>query len=208
MLEFIIIGWTFWFIAPSVVVALVLFYCVADESPGFAMAITLVYILLIQFCSNFSITQWVTLNTTFFIKVILGYIVIGVIYAVFKYWVYLTEKKRVWGRAFEIFLKSKKIDDLKYTFENLPDEYKGDAYKTMKCFELPDLMTSTKNITFWMGYWPWSFIWTMINNPLKWLFEEIKHQLGGLFKGLHWRIIGKRKAALESWQESSYNSRD
>jgi len=34
--------------------------------------------------------------------------------------------------------------------------------------------------------------WTLLNNPLKWLYEEIYDVMTGLFKRIHERIIGTR----------------
>ena len=78
----------------------------------------------------------------------------------------------------------------------------------MKHYQLPDLYTSTKHIVFWMGYWPWSAFWTLLNNPLKWLFEEIKEMLGGLFKRLYKRILGSRQDAFKDWENSDRNGND
>jgi hypothetical protein len=39
-------------------------------------------------------------------------------------------------------------------------------------------------------------------NPLKWIFEELKYQLTGLFKGIHYKLVGKRKEQMELWSDA------
>ena len=34
----------------------------------------------------------------------------------------------------------------------------------------------------WMALWPSSVIWTLLHDPVKWVFEEIYAALGGLMQ--------------------------
>jgi hypothetical protein len=202
-LQFIVVGYTLTFMIPFIVWNLSLIYFIEDESPGYAFVSTIVFILLIQICSDFSIPGWLNINTGTFIKWGLSYILIGVIYSIVKYILYLTDKKRKFDKAFKKFCSIKKI---KAVMEDLPINLKYECSKFIRTEigynSLPNLINSTKYIVFWMGYWPWSAFWTILNNPLKWLYEEIKESLSGLFKKLHNKILGNRISAMDLWEKS------
>ncbi len=200
-MQFIIIGWTFWFLLPTAFMLGLIFYSTADDNAGFAVVVTLVYMVLIQVCSDFSITGWIAFNTAFFLKSLLGFIIAGVIVAIVKFMFALTESRRVFDRKFKEFLSTKKLDrNIKYN--ELPNEHKTACYSYMRSYKVPTIRESTTNIVFWMSYWPFVLIWTFINNPLKWLMEELKIQLGGLFRSLHSKILGGREDVMDEWRDS------
>lgn len=197
--EFIVIGLTFWFIVPSFIICCLLFYCAAEDNPGMALIVTGVYIGAIQICSNFNIIGWLGANPWIFVKYLFLYIILGVCFSVSKFWFFLIEKRRMFDMKFSEFLRSKNIEDKGYTFKTLPDEFKAACYVAMRNYTLPDVYQSTRHITFWMGYWPIVGLWTLINNPLRWLWEEIKHQLSQLFATTHKKILGDRSDTLNEW---------
>lgn len=204
-MQFIVIGWSLTFIVPFMIWNFLLIYCLEDESPGYAFVTTIAFIILIQFCSDFSFPTWLNLNTGAFIKWGLAYIAIGVGYSVLKYIMYLTDRKRDFDREFSKFLHNKKLD-AKTSIDTLPEEFKYACFRWMKenlgYSTLPTLTTSTKHIVFWMGYWPWSAFWTILNNPLKWIFEYFKDMLSGLFRRLHQRLVGTRIDKMSEWENS------
>lgn len=197
--EFIVIGLTFWFVVPSFLVFCLLCYCAAEDNPGFALIVTGIYLLLIQICSNFNVIGWLGANPWTFVKYLFLYIIIGVGFSISKFWLFLIEKRRMFDMKFIEFLKSKNIADKGHTFKTLPDEFKSTCYLHMRGYSLPDVYQSTRYITFWMGYWPIVGLWTLINNPLRWLWEELKHQLSQLFESTHKKILGDRADTLTEW---------
>ena len=206
-IEFIAIGWTFWFITPTLFVLGILFYSSAYEKAEFAVIATLVYIVLIQICSDFSIFGWIGANKINFIKYFLGYLMGGVLFAGIKYWCYLIQKRRDFDHKFIEFLQQGGYDE-KLTIDTLPSDLQKSCMSHMKYVSLPTLSESTRHIVFWMGWWPIVGVWTLINNPLKWFWEEMKHQLGSLFKGMHQRILGERQEKMREWRDSLIAAED
>lgn len=203
--EFIMIGFTFWFILPSFLVFCILLYCASEDNAWAAVVATFFYVALIQICSNFSFINWVSLNTWDFIKFIILFIICGVIFACVKYWFKLIEDRRIFDMEFQRFLKDNKINEgqnatTAYTFKTLPEKYKAAAYERMRQFKPKTVYESTRNITFWMAYWPIVGLWTIINNPLKWLWEEIKYKLSQLFEDTHKKIVGDRLDVMDDWK--------
>lgn len=205
-MEFIVVGLTFWFLMPSFIIFCLLFYCAAEEMPGLAVIATILYVAILQLFSNFSFVDWISLNTWAFLKYCVLYVILGVIFAVAKFWMKLIDKRRDFDREFQAFLKEKELHTKGYTFETIPDEHKPACYRRMRLCQPPTLSESTRNITFWMGYWPIVGAWTLLNNPLKWMWEEIKHKLAGTFEGLHRKIVGTRADELDKWRDAETES--
>jgi hypothetical protein len=200
-MQWIVIGWFSWtFMVPFVVWNVLLIWFLEDESPGFALTSTVAFLVLLQLCSDFSLPDWISLNTASFIKYGLAYILIGVVYSIVKYIFYLTESRRNWDRSFNEFKEKRQIDP-KVTIETIPENQKRACFEHMRYENIPTVATSTKHIAFWMGYWPWSAFWTLLNNPLKWMYQYLKEMLGGLWRRLHAMILGSRIDAMNSWKD-------
>lgn len=192
-MQWIVIGWFSWtFMVPFVVWNVLLIWFLEDECPGYALTSTVVFIILLQLCSDFSIPDWITLNTASFIKYGLAYILIGVVYSIVKYIFYLTESRKSWDRQFNEFKQKRSIDH-KITIETIPENQKRACFEHMRYHEIPTVSNSTRHIAFWMGYWPWSAFWTLLNNPLK-------KMLGGLWRRLHTMILGSRIKVMDDWK--------
>lgn len=200
-MQWIAIGWFSWtFMVPFVVWNVLLIWFLEDESPGFALTSTIAFIILLQLCSDFSFPQWISLNTASFIKYGLAYILIGVVYSIVKYIFYLTESRKIWDRKFNDFKNTRNIDR-KITIENMPENQKRACFEHMRYTEIPTVSSSTRHIVFWMAYWPWSAFWTLLNNPLKWMYEYFKDMLGGLWRRLHTMILGSRIKVMDEWKD-------
>jgi hypothetical protein len=203
-MEWIAVGWSLTFVIPFVIWNCLLLYCVNDESPGYALVLTIAFVILIQACSDWSFVSLTSFNIGTLIKWGLSYIAIGVVYSSIKFILYLTDRKRKFDKLFNKYCERNKI---KATIENLSTDHKYGCYTYIKDKSgyqgyLPTISESTKYVTFWMGYWPWSAAWTILNNPLKWLFEEIKSMLGGMYKNLHRKIVGTRQDAMDDWSKT------
>jgi hypothetical protein len=40
----------------------------------------------------------------------------------------------------------------------------------------------------WIGYWPWSLVWTLINDPLKRIVRRIYYELQGVYQRITDRV--------------------
>ena len=99
-----------------------------------------------------SILAYVQANPVTIVLGFLGYLFLGTIWSIIKWWLYLT---------------------------NLRDVYRerGYGYDKSKF----SAKQSKERIMNWMMYWPFSGIWTLINDPIKKSFQRI-------FKGLENRF--------------------
>ena len=91
-----------------------------------------------------------------------GYLVIGVIYVYFK-WKSYTRMAR---RAMEAWLENHKL------------QAPTDAARSLGYISVPLRVNTYKyKITSWMAYWPVSMAWTLLNDPLRRLFESVYYRI-------------------------------
>lgn len=195
--------WGFWFWGIFLIESALLIYCLEEDKPGFAVFTTLFVFVLFAVWSDFISFKWIWQNPGFIVMCLAGYIFIGAVYSILKYFFFLTDKKRRWDDAFDHYCEKHKIK-IKHLID-LPDEHKRPAANFIEdklgYSSLPTFRDSTERVVFWMGYWPWSLFWTLLNNPLRWMFQEIKRGLIEMYRKMHDSIIGRRTDAMKDWKE-------
>jgi hypothetical protein len=202
-----ILLWGFWFWGIFLIESVLLIYCLEEDKAGFAVFTTLVVVVLFAVWSDFWSFKWIFANPGSIFLFLLGYAFIGAVYSILKYFFYLTDKRRRWDKAFTEYCE--RIADLKgadkLKFSELPDGHKKGAsdhiQNRLGYSSLPRFTESTRQVVFWMSYWPWSLFWTLLNNPIRWFFEEIKSGLIGVYRGMHSKIIGDRYDAMNEWKD-------
>jgi len=86
------------------------------------------------------------------------YISIGIIWSVFKWFFFLQNKK-------EYFKKKMETSSWKFNESDIPQAKRNKA-----------------RIISWMSYWPFSMLWTTINEPVKKTFRFIYSKIEGVFQ--------------------------
>jgi len=191
-----------WFYTLIVIESIVLMWCLEKDEPWFANGALIVFFCVLWFLGDFNVFAWIKNNPVSLIKGGISYIILGLVYSVAKYTFYLTEMKRKYDRKLNKFLEEEGK-----TLDKLTDNDKHRLGTSLEYIHLPTFTDSTKSIIFWMMYWPWSGAWTILNNPVKWIFEELYDVLSGLFKRIHYRIIGVRIEQIKSLKDAKQYDR-
>lgn len=89
-----------------------------------------------------------------------AYIGIGIIWSIFKWYFFLQNKK-------DYFLKKKEREGKNFEFD---------------ARDIPQAKRNKSRIITWMSYWPFSMLWTLINEPVKKTFRFIYSKIEGLFQ--------------------------
>lgn len=81
-------------------------------------------------------------------------------------------------------LEKKKKEDPEYK-KKLWSEYTREGeYKDIRFVFKPDPRNHVRVILAWMTYWPWSLVWTLINDPIRKAFNMIFRKLSRVFSGI------------------------
>lgn len=184
---FFVIG-TFGFWLSFVLLGIVIFWNIENEEVGIATLTTIVLAALILWANDLSLWGLITTNPIETLLVIGGYFVVGTLWSVGKWYFYIRrydyeyeEIKRAYLRetgltSIEQFneaqkkeFRSKVID----AFNRLSGRYRSDSFK------FPLAAERKTAILGWMMYWPYSFTWTFINDPVKRAFITIYRNIAG-----------------------------
>jgi hypothetical protein len=157
----LIIG-SFWFwtlIVFSFILITVFIECDFALSATVTLIITFITLYLLVGDDFRSIVSSIIKNPIKLFTALFSYFLIGTIWSVVKWYFFLLKEKR-------------KIIE------------KNDTY-----WRIPQVKEYKSNIMTWMTYWPFSMIWTLINDPIKRAFREIYEKISKFMQGMSDRIF-------------------
>ncbi len=107
----------------------------------------------------------------------LVYLVIGTAWSIFKWYFFVRNRREEYFKAKEDFQKDlnqdRKVEEWEKSYE------KARFLNRKKTLEpLPG--ENKSRILMWMAYWPWSAIWTLINDSIKKTYKFIYENISGV----------------------------
>jgi hypothetical protein len=184
--EIFIIG-TFWFWALIVLSACALFALIEYERVGWATITILFVLALLHFFGDFSVISHIKANPGTFALLVLGYFAVGTVWAIIKWWFFVKRLRRKYDEAKAEFLEKNGVQGM-----DIPSELKAKWLEQTRFLtegrhgihvaERPRARRHKGRILCWMTYWPWSAVWTIIDDPIKRIFREIYHYIQGLLQ--------------------------
>jgi len=202
---FIVGGMWFWVLL--VIDFMLLVYFVEDDSAGFAFVTVVVLFACLMFLGDFNVLSWLRENPKQFGYYLIMYIPAGIVYSIVKYLMFLTDIRRKITKTISEYLDRVKVEKE----DDLSVAQKGELAKKLNYHNI-SFSESTRRVVFWMTYWPWSAFWTILNNPLRWLYEEVAELLKKSFKGMYTKILGNQFSKIDEWEkqyeDEKYNQKD
>lgn len=117
----------------------------------------------------FGILQYIKLHTGTIIGLFALYLILGVVWAVVKWYFYLLNKREyLSGR-----LEASSISDIDYY--------------------IPVAKENKARIMSWMMYWPFSGVWTLINDPVRKAFQLVYRNIENFFDKMSASIFAELK---------------
>lgn len=152
------------------------------EQPGWSFVTLILVGVLLHFFGNINLLKIAVAHPGWTAIGIVGYLFVGTIWSVVKWFFYVHRKK-------EEYIEAKK------EYEDSPeyDYPPGDRYKqgettiklpweesrakkrlaNSKGGPQPLVRDNKSRVLMWMTYWPWSALWTIIDDPIKRAFRAI-----------------------------------
>lgn len=156
MFEFLLFGSMVWFWILFGVWALVLFVSVENDAPAYATLATIGFFVLFGVWGVLpgggSLLALLVANPVYTIMTVVGFFVFGTAWSVVKWWFYvrdLADKRR----------------------EQISQHGKGSSFYGV--IRKPLVRDNKSRIMTWMCFWPFSFVWTMVNDPVRKVFAAI-----------------------------------
>lgn len=153
------------------VVSIALLCCIEFEKSIAATVIVVGSIIAFHFAGGEKLFGWVKSNPLLLAEYVGGYLVLGVVYGVFKWWRFARNNRHKYLEAkAEFFAEGGKKPD----WQRWKD---SGHYNDIKFVFEPKARKHKNLILMWMTYWPWSFVWTLINDPVRKFFRAAYYRL-------------------------------
>lgn len=177
---------TLWFWILLAVAALVVGVCVARESFGKATLSVMLTFALLGFLGDFNVLHWLRENAVAFLVYLVAYFAIGTVWSVGKWWFFIRRRRDEYNEQKSAFLLQNGITDglLPESLKTRWRDYVSSSYECRgRAARFPPRVRDYKGkITAWMMYWPWSFVVTIVDDPIRKLFNAIFRAIQDVFQ--------------------------
>ncbi len=188
---------TFWFWALLAAAAVVLFVCIAGEKAGRATVSVVATFALLALFGDFNVFAYVRDHGLAFCLYLAGYFAAGTAWAMGKWWFYVRKQRAKYDERKRAFLDGNGIkgdaipEDLKADWQRVIAGYGIDGYGIPGYARrpVPRARDNKGRIMTWMVYWPWSFVWTMIDDPIRKFFKMIYNRIQGVLESISERAF-------------------
>lgn len=143
------------------------------ERPGWGIFSIVVVGLLLRFFGGIGVFDYVWNNPRLILFYFLGYLVAGIAWAVVKWWFFVRDQKEKYLAAKENFFSSRTGQSPDLTKREWIGSREYRSLLNSKDGIAPLARDNKRRITMWMIYWPWSLLWTLVNDAVKRLYKEI-----------------------------------
>jgi hypothetical protein len=171
MLTIFIVG-SMWFWVLLAVEFLILLVLTETERPGWSFLSLLALGVLFKYFGDFDPFAWVVHNPVALLWYFAAYLVAGTIWSVIKWFFYVYRQKEKYIEA-----KSRYLNHRHLSLKDWEDSWDRNAYKNSKGGIVPLVGDNKGRIMMWMGYWPFSAVWTLIDEPVKKAFRMIYNRI-------------------------------
>lgn len=166
----------FWIFAG--VVCLLLIAAVEYEKPGWATLSLIVTGLVLWLFGNVNILALAATDPLLTLGLLAGYFAVGAVWSLAKWWFYVRRQREKYYQ-----LRTKYLESQDYSTSGpIPDELRSDWQRRAYAHNKPQVRENKGRILTWMIYWPWSFVWTILNDPVKRLFKNIFNAMRAIFQ--------------------------
>jgi len=190
VLELFLVGSVgFWIlIAAEIVVLLAL---TEYEKPVWSLVSLIAVGLLLKFFGGYSVVDLVISYPKETAASVFGYFVLGTLWAVAKWYFFVRTKREIYLAAKETYLKK---PETRMHREMGKDPVEIDALWE-ESYARGGLLNSKKGVAplardhkvrilQWMAYWPWSALWTLVNDAVKRIYKTIYENIHKLLQSI------------------------
>ncbi len=183
--ELLVLG-GFWFWALLAAATALLLVALECRQAFWAVVAVVVPLLLLQFLGGIPVLLWPWRHPGASLLAGIGYFLAGALWSIAKWWFHVAAQRRRYDEIRQTFCRER---ELKHG-SPIPADSQSDFRNALYGVEVPPRARDHKGEIFlWIGYWPWSVLWTLLNDPIRRLIEHIYHQIVGLLDWISTRAF-------------------
>ena len=190
-----------WFWILSIGAICTIIWALEEDSGVWATTIVVVFGLLVTFFGpGVEWIKWVAANPWTILWGVLAYITIGSVWGVIKWYFYVSDEREAYEDRKRSWLESKGHPGVTKVPPELKEEWttyvcdntrwgkwdysatvRGSKDKNKPIVDVKPIAWRNKaRITRWMAYWPFSMIWSLLDDIIRKVFRHIQKWLGNL----------------------------
>lgn len=188
----------FWILLIVLVLdGLVLSFLTEVENFGWATVTLIATCVALHFLHVIDVFPWVASHALETVYLVLGYLAVGVVWSFAKWFSFLLAfrdyyrdvragyyERKKWPADYKM-TEQEELDFRSYTNDySYTREYRGNRMS-----EKPQAAKNKSRITAWMAFWPFSFVGTMINDPLRRVFKFLFDSFRALYQKVSDRVF-------------------
>jgi hypothetical protein len=162
-------------------------------------------LVLLQFLGDVNIYGYAIQHPLLVILGAAGYFALGTLWAIAKWWFYVREQRAWYDELRAAFLRvygyepqSAMPEELQHSWQNCLASAKKNGQRLVV---RPLAARHKADILRWMTYWPWSFTWTMLKDPVRKAFLTIYHNIAEYLQEISDRAFKGVEADLPAEEE-------
>ncbi|MBI2108785.1 MAG: hypothetical protein HYT93_01205 [Parcubacteria group bacterium] len=179
---FVLGSFGFWTLV--VIANIALFACTENERPFLGIFVLLGTFLLLQFLGDLHLFTYLKNHPFAIFMYFGGYLVCGTVWSVLKWYFYLLNKKEEYEE-----LKKQHFSDSDMDEKNLENWKRTNTHSEMKRLIRSSIFDYKEKIVTWMTFWPWSVLWTLIDDFVFKVFNKIFYYIRGLYESIKKRVF-------------------
>ena len=198
----------FWFWAAFLIVSFFIIVFLENERASGATVLTLLAIAAMVGLGNMGVFTWVVAHPLLLIGYILGYLVVGCLYGGGKWWLLLRDTADRYKAARTEWLEREiELPERKPEYKealrtgvltgNVKTNWIVYFERTNDRTKQPMVNRNKGRIISWMTYWPWSGLWTLINDPIRRTFRFLYGRISSTLQRMSDHMFADIQTDLE-----------
>lgn len=175
-----------WFLSLVVVESILLLVLIENDKPGWCTFSLFSTFGLLKFFAGVNLFEMAWHNPGTTALIVLGYFVAGTAWTIAKWYFFVRDKRARFDEAKADYALHPEYSH-SYAKKDVPapnemiEWVKSHKYGSFVDYytktPVPSVRSNKSRIMTWMGYWPWSMVWTIINDPIKRAFKAIYNRI-------------------------------
>jgi hypothetical protein len=201
----------FWFWVTFACLMVLMIAAVEYDKPGLATLSIIVFFVLLGWLGNINILNAIRERPLLSLGCLAGYFAAGTMWSICKWWFYVRKLRDKFDEYKRDFLARNNRADAKTIPDDLRILWLNEVdynYSLAPSKSKPIVAHNKSRIMTWMVYWPWSLVWTMVNDPIKRLFKEIYRVIQGFMQKISDRAFADVEHELYPTEEEKQRRKE
>lgn len=152
----------------------ILFWALLEvDKLGWATTSTVVALFLFSHFGNFDLMHVIRANPIIFVELVILHFLVGVLWATAKWFFHVRNRANKFRDGRNEWMRQRNIRRGTILDREQREQMFTDNYMLRGLAVRPKAKDNKARIFAWMVYWPWSMSWSIVNDPVIWIWKQL-----------------------------------